>query len=235
VPAADAAGGDGGSSAAAGGSRSLGGTMSVLMLPLVVLGGIYGGIFTPTEAAAVGCVFALALSLFGRHRSSFGTLRRALFVATASSGAILFIIAMTAILNRTLIVNQIPQEVAAYASTIVSSQGGFLILAVLVATLIGMFMETNSAVLLMGPLLAPAAIQFGVDPIHFGIILVTTIEIGLLTPPLAANIFVAAKVNDTPVWELFRYIGWFLGMAFLILALVVTVPAFSLWYRYLGM
>jgi tripartite ATP-independent transporter DctM subunit len=235
VPAADAAGGDGGSSAAAGGSRSLWGTMSVLMLPLVVLGGIYGGIFTPTEAAAVGCVFALALSLFGRHRSSFGTLRRALFVATASSGAILFIIAMTAILNRTLIVNQIPQEVAAYASTIVSSQGGFLILAVLVATLIGMFMETNSAVLLMGPLLAPAAIQFGVDPIHFGIILVTTIEIGLLTPPLAANIFVAAKVNDTPVWELFRYSGWFLGMAFLSLALVVTVPAFSLWYRYLGM
>ncbi|WP_173930917.1 TRAP transporter large permease [Chelativorans sp. Marseille-P2723] len=214
--------------------RSAGATVPVLLLPVVVLGGIYGGIFTPTEAAAVGCIFAFLLSLFTGQRKP-NAIKRALFSASVSSGAILFIIAMTALLNRTLVINQIPQEIAAYASTIVYSQAGFLVLAVLVATIIGMFMETNSAVLLMGPLLAPAAIEFGVDPIHFGIILVTTIEIGLLTPPLAANIFVAAKVNDTPVWELFRYIGWFLAMAYAVLVLIVSVPAFSLWYRYIGM
>ena len=93
-------------------------------------------------------------------------------------------------------------------------------------------METNAATLLMGPLLAPAAAKFGIDPVHFAIILVTNIELGLLTPPMAANLYVAARTNNADLVSLLRYLGWFLVAALLVMAVITYVPQLSLWYLY---
>jgi len=206
---------------------------SSLLLPVIVLGGIYSGLVTPTEAAAVAVMYTGAVAWLGRSLSfqQFGPI----LISTAkSSAAILTIIALTSIFNRALILNQIPQDIAAFAVSMTDNWIIFLIGVNLILLLIGMIMETNAAVLLMGPLLAPAAERFGIDPVHFGIILVTNIELGLLTPPLAANVFVAARTLNVDMVRMIPHLLWFVLAALVVLAMVTFIPELSLWYRYLG-
>lgn len=201
-----------------------------LLLPVIVLGGIYSGYFTPTEAAAVAGVYALAVALLSRSIKP-GELKKVFLTAALSAAAIMVIIGFTSIFNRAMVLEQVPQGIAALAMTVTESPLLFLLIVNGLLLLVGMFMETNAATLLMGPLLAPAAVQYGIDPIHFGIILVTNIEIGLLTPPLAANVYVAARTNKVPLLAMFRYLGWFFGVCLIVLALITYVPALTLWYR----
>ena len=107
----------------------------------------------------------------------------------------------------------------------------FLIFVNILLFLVGMFMETNAAVLLMSPLLYPTAIAMGIDPIHFGIILVTNIEIGLITPPMAANIYVSARINRSNLVEMWPYIRKFLLVSILVLLLITYVEPISLWWK----
>lgn len=207
-------------------------SMPALMLPVLVLGGIYSGLFTPTEAAAVAGVYALAVALVAR-KAGWTSIRRTFFRAALASAAILVIIAFTSVFNRAMVLEQVPQSIAAFATGYTESAWIFLIVVNLVLVFIGMFMETNAATLLMGPLLAPAAIKFGIDPVHFGIIVVINIEIGLLTPPLATNLYVAARTNSTSLISMIGHVKWFIAGAFLLMALVTFVPALSLWYRFL--
>lgn len=206
--------------------------MPALFLPVLVLGGIYSGYFTPTEAAAVAGVYALLITLVGRSIQA-GELRKVFLNAALSAAAIMVIIGFTSIFNRAMVLEQVPQGIAALAMTVTENPILFLLMVNGLLLVVGMFMETNAATLLMGPLLAPAAMQYGIDPIHFAIILVTNIEIGLLTPPLAANVYVAARTNKVPLLAMFRYLGWFFGVCLIVLALITYVPALSLWYRYL--
>lgn len=206
-------------------------SIPALMLPVLVLGGIYSGIFTPTEAAAVAALYALLVTVLGRM-TKFGELNGIFARAALSSAAILVIIGFTSIFNRAMVLEQVPQSIAGYATGFTDSALVFLLVVNLVLLLIGMFMETNAATLLMGPLLAPAAAKFGIDPVHFAIILVTNIEIGLLTPPMAANLYVAARTNNADLVSLLRYLGWFLVAALLVMATITYVPQLSLWYRY---
>lgn len=205
-------------------------TASSLLLPVLVLGGIYSGLFTPTEAAAVAALYTIVVTLLQRTLRAdelpgvFGTTAR-------TAAAILTIIAFTAIFNRALVLAQIPQDIASFAVSVTDSPLVFLAMVNLVLLLVGMFMETNAAVLLMGPLLAPAADRFGIDPVHFGIVLVTNIEIGLLTPPLAANLYVAARTTGAGLLEMAPYFGWFLLATLLTLAAITYIPALPLWYR----
>lgn len=203
-----------------------------LVLPVLVLGGIYSGVFTPTEAAAVAALYALAVTVLARMtqlKEVPGILSR----AAVSSAAILVIIGFTSIFNRAMVLEQIPQGIAAYATTLTNSPLVFLLAVNAVLLLVGMFMETNAATLLMGPLLAPAAARFGIDPVHFAIILVTNIELGLLTPPMAANLYVAARTVGSNVVSLLRYLVPFLLAAFAVQALITYVPQLALWYRFL--
>lgn len=210
-----------------GGTRSI----SALLLPVVVLGGIYSGVFTPTEAAAVAGLYTIIVTL--AQRSLRMVQLPGVFLRTArAAAAILTIIALTSIFNRALILDQVPQEIAAFATSITDNPLVFLMIVNVVLLLVGMFMETNAAVMLMGPLLAPAAISFGIDPIHFAIVLVTNIEVGLLTPPMAANLYVAARVSGANLVEMIRHFVWFLMMAVLTLLLITYVPDITLWYRH---
>jgi len=205
--------------------------LPALMLPILVLGGIYSGIFTATEAAAVAGVYALAVTLLTRQASA-GDLRKILENTALASAAILAIIAFTSIFNRAMILEQIPQALSAAATGMTADPLVFLLAVNLALILVGMFMETNAATLLMGPLLAPAAVGYGIDPVHFGVVLVTNIEIGLLTPPMAANLYVAQRTNNARLTDMFAYVFWFLGGALAVLALITYVPALTTWYRY---
>jgi tripartite ATP-independent transporter DctM subunit len=204
--------------------------LPALMLPVLVLGGIYSGVFTPTEAAAVAALYALLVTVVSRA-VGLRDMEKIFLSAALSAAAILAIIAFTSVFNRAMVLEQVPQSLAAWAITVTESPLIFLLVVNLVLLAVGMFMETNAATLLMGPLLAPTAAQFGIDPIHFGVMLVINIEIGLLTPPLAANLYVAARTNRVPILSLFRHLGWFLLACLVMLALVTYVPDLSLWYR----
>lgn len=200
-----------------------------LFMPILILGGIYSGIFTPTEAAAVACFYGLIVALCSKS-IKFKQLPKVFYVSAISSAAILSIIAFSNMFNYMITLEQIPQSIAEYTITITDNKYIFLILMSLILFLVGMFMETNAAVLLMGVLLAPAAIQFGVNPIHFGIILVTNIEIGLLTPPMAANIYVSAKVNKSSLYEMLPYVIWFLLGAIVVLYIIIFAPFLTTWF-----
>ncbi|MFV0452319.1 MAG: TRAP transporter large permease subunit, partial [Propioniciclava sp.] len=147
------------------------------------------------------------------------------------SGAILVVIAFTSIFNKVLTLMQIPQSIATFTVGLTDNPLLFLLFVNVLLLGVGMFMETNAAVLLMAPLLFPTAMEFGIDPVHFGIILVTNIEIGLITPPMAANIFVSVKTNRSSLAELLPYQVRFLGAAVVSLLLITYVPALSLWWQ----
>lgn len=205
--------------------------LPALMLPVLVLGGIYSGIFTPTEAAAIAALYALMITLVSRT-IGLRDLEKIFLSAALSAAAILVIIGFTSIFNRAMVLEQVPQAIAAWAVTVTDSPIIFLLVVNLVLLVVGMFMETNAATLLMGPLLAPTATKYGIDPVHFAIILVTNIELGLLTPPLAANLYVAARTNKVPIIELLRNLGWFLLASLVVMALITYVPQLALWYRF---
>lgn len=215
-----------------GGSRSglVMRAIPALLLPVLVLGGIYSGVFTPTEAAAVAALYALLITVASRT-VKLRDMEKIFLSAALSAAAILVIIGFTSIFNRAMVLEQVPQSIATWAITVTDSPIVFLLVVNLILLVVGMFMETNAATLLMGPLLAPTAAKYGIDPIHFAIILVTNIELGLLTPPLAANLYVAARTNRVPIIDLLRNLGWFLFASLVVMAAITYIPQISLWYR----
>nr|WP_244435218.1 TRAP transporter large permease [Methylobacterium sp. B34] len=204
---------------------------SALMLPVLILGGIYGGIFTPTEAAAVGCLYAIAAAS-ARRLLGLRMLGQSFRSAVVTGAGILVIIAMTGVFNRAMVLNQVPQDIAAWVTTFIESPVLFMLMVNLVLLLVGTFMETNASILLMGPLLAPAAQKFGIDPVHFGIVLATNLEIGLLTPPMAANLYVAARAAGCRLGDMLGYLGWFFCAALLGQLVLTFMPAITLWFRF---
>lgn len=204
--------------------------LPALVLPAIILGGIYSGLFTPTEAAAVAVFYALALAVC-KKMMPVSVFKEVLLRACLTSSAVLFVIGFTSIFSRAMIFEQVPQQIAAWATSFTDSPLLFLLLVNLALLVIGMFIEITVGVILMGPLLAPAAMQFGIDPVHFGLIVVFNLEIGILTPPLATNIFVAAQANKIPVVQIFRHIGWFLAVLLLVLGMLTYWTDFVMWYR----
>jgi len=204
--------------------------LPALLLPVIVLGGIYSGFFTPTEAAAVAAVYAVILTL-ARRTLGLQSLNTVFFRAATSAAAIMFVIGLTSLFNKAMILEQVPQAIAALATGFTDDPVVFLLAVNLALLVVGMFLETSAAVLLMGPLLAPAAAAFGIDPVHFGIIVVINIEIGLLTPPLATNLYVAAMTNRLSFLSMLADVKWFLLAAIMVLMAITYVPQFALWYR----
>lgn len=204
-------------------------TLPALFMPFIVLGGIYSGIFTATEAAAVACIYGLILSIATKKIKLSG-LFSPFRLAAVSSAAILGIIAFSNLFNYMITLEQIPQMVTETVVNITDNKYIFLLLLILILFVVGMFMETNAAVLLMAVLLAPVSQTFDINPIHFGIILVTTIEIGLLTPPLAANVFISAKVNKSSIIEMIPHTLKFLLISIVVLLIVAYVPFLTTWF-----
>ena len=184
--------------------RALRDALLSLLLPLFVLGGIYGGIFTPTEAAAMAVLYALLLALFVYREIGPKDLGSILLGSARTSAMVMFIIANGILFTFVLTSERIPGEIAEGLLGLELNKWAFLLVVNLLLLVVGCFMETSSAILIIAPILLPIAVELGVDPIHLGIIMIMNLEIGMITPPLGLNLFVASGLTGMSVLQVAR-------------------------------
>ncbi|MGO2240493.1 MAG: TRAP transporter large permease [Halomonas sp.] len=199
-----------------------------LMLPLVVIGGIRIGVFTPTEAGAIAVLYALIVGVFVYKQMSVKSIALATNESLLASVNVLFIIAVASGFARFLTWEQIPQEIAMLLSSEVGSAIVFLLLANLLLLVLGMFLEGNAILIVLSPLLAPVAAQFGIDPVHFGIIFIINATIGTITPPLGTVMFTTCSITGVSIADFIRAVMPFWLVMVGILLLTTFVPAISL-------
>ena len=199
-----------------------------LLTPVIIIGGILGGLFTPTEAAAVGATYMLLLGLSYRTvklRDVAGILRDTA-VITAS---ITIILASSAVLGWILAREQVPQTIAEAMFEFTDSKIVFLLLVNLLMLVLGMVLEPTSALVISVPILLPVAVDFGIDPVHFGVLVVLNLMIGLLTPPVGGGLYVLSSVTGIPVTEVFRGVLPFMIPLLIVLIVVTFAPNLVLW------
>lgn len=203
-----------------------------LALPVLILGGIYGLLgplrFTVTEAAAVAVVYALVVEVFVHRELGLRKLVDVLVESGVMMGSLFLIIVLAIAFNRFLTFQQIPQEATAWMAERVSDPLSFLIMANLFLLVLGCLMEIISAILIVAPLLAPMAAQYGIDPIHFGIIFIVNLELGYLTPPMGINLFVASTVFRRSLGQVIRSVLPFLFIMLFCLVVITLTPWLSL-------
>jgi C4-dicarboxylate transporter DctM subunit len=199
-----------------------------LLLILIVMGGIYGGVFTPTEAAAVSAVYAMIIAVFVYRDVSLRQVPDVLIKSVSVTTMLMFIVANAYLFAFVLTTEQIPQAIAAGALAMDLSPWTFLLLVNLILLVAGSFMDPTSVVLILAPIVFPVAVQLGIDPVHLGIVIVVNMEIGLVTPPVGLNLFVASGVAGLPVTSVIRACWPWLTLLLAFLALVTYVPAVSL-------
>ena len=181
-----------------------------LLTPVIILWGIFGGVFTPTEAAAIAAVYALVLGLFVYRAIGFGDLPRIFREAMNTSAVVGFIVAAASLFSWVLARERVPQIVAEWLLGITHDVNLMLLIVNIVLLVLGCFMEGIAIMILMVPVLLPVMQQLGVDPVHFGVILVMNLMIGILTPPFGVALFTVAKVGNIPFEVLARAIVPFL-------------------------
>lgn len=199
-----------------------------LLLPVFVLGGIYGGIFTPTEAAGAAVFYALLVSLFVYREIGIRDLP-GIFLKSARTGAmVMFIIANGILFSFVLTSERIPDSVANLFISLDLGMWSFLLVVNVVLLIAGCFMETSSAILILAPIFLPVAMELGVNPIHFGVIMVMNLEIGMITPPLGLNLFVASGMSGMSVLKVAKAAIPTALVLLLALFVVTYVPQVSL-------
>lgn len=202
-----------------------------LLMPVIILGGIYGGIFTPTEASAVAVVYALIVSMFVYRSVKWGDLSKVLHRSVVSTAVIMFIIANAGVFGFLLNRTGIPAAMGIWLGELFSSPMMFLLGVNAALFVVGMFVETSASIVVLAPLLLPVAMQFGIDPAHFGIIMVVNLALGMVTPPFGVNLFAACSVAGISLEKLIRPLLPFVVVILACLMLISYVPEVSLWAR----
>lgn len=200
-----------------------------LLLIFIVMGGIYGGIFTPTEAAAVAAVYAFIAAVFIYGDLGLADVPKVLTDSSRVTVMLMFIIANAFLFGHVLTTAQIPQDIARAIIDANLQPWQFLIIVNIILLIAGNFMEPSAIILIVAPIVFPTAIQLGIDPIHLGIIFVVNMEIGMVTPPVGLNLFVASGITGMPLLQVvaasWRWLMILLGF----LVIVTYVPELSLW------
>ncbi len=200
-----------------------------LMLIIIILGGIYGGIFTPTEAAAVAAVYAFFVAVFVYRDIGMRQVPEVLLDASKVTIMLMFIIVNALLFAHVLTTERIPQAIAEQIVAWDMAAWQFLIVVNILLLVAGMFMEPTGIILILAPILFPIAMQLGIDPVHLGIIFVVNLEIGMVTPPIGLNLFVTAGITKMTIGQVIRAASPWLLILLAFLALVTYVPAISLW------
>ncbi len=202
-----------------------------LLMPVIILGGIYGGVFTPTEAAAVAVCYALVVGLVVYREIGVRDLLAILKKSVVSSSVIMFIIANAGLFAYLITRAGVPDAIGLWLKDVLHSPGMFLLGVNLALFFIGMFIETSAAIIVLGPILAPVAVFFGVDPVHFGIVMVVNLALGMITPPFGVNLFAACTVArlslDRIITQLIPFVLVVLGC----LLLITYLPPIALSLR----
>ncbi|MCH3918265.1 MAG: TRAP transporter large permease [Spirochaetia bacterium] len=200
-----------------------------LLTPVIILGGIYSGIFTPTEAAAASCLYAIIIGLWVYKELKFKELMLCLYNSLKSVGMILSIVAVTQLFSWILTRQGLPQMIAQMCTHISDDPKVFMILVGMILLVVGCFLDPVPAVLIFAPILTPAAGAMGIDPIQFGVVMVVTFCIGLVTPPVGMTLFVASGIGERPVMSISKKIWPFVLVMLFAVILLIIFPQISLW------
>jgi tripartite ATP-independent transporter DctM subunit len=199
-----------------------------LMMPIIILGGILGGVFTATEAAAVAVFYALVVSLFITRKLPWRDLPGVFLRSGILTSAVLLIVSMATIFSRLLTVLQVPQNLARWLAGLTEDRVVVMILLAIFILLVGLVIDTLPAVIILVPVLAPVAAGFGIDPLHFAMMLVLNLAIGMVTPPIGPVLFVICTVGKLRLELLARAVLPLLAAELVVLALVIAFPALTL-------
>nr|WP_300315296.1 TRAP transporter large permease [Halomonas sp.] len=193
---------------------------AALLMPVVVIGGIYGGVFTPTEASAVAVVYALVVGGLVYRELSLAELLPILRQSVISTATVMLIISAAALFSFLISRSGLPGHVAAWVTEVFASPVSFLLAVNLMLLVVGMFVETSAAILVLAPIFTPIAVQYGIDPVHFGLIVVVNLALGMFTPPLGVNLFAACAVAKLSIDEL---MPWLLRFVLVVLACLMAI------------
>jgi C4-dicarboxylate transporter DctM subunit len=199
--------------------------------PAVILGGIYTGLFTPTEAAAVAVAYCVLVEIYLTRGLSWGRMPRLLVRSGAITGIIGPVIAFSVLLAEVLAVLRVPDRLASFMLALPNGYLSAVLMILLVLLIVGCFLETIAALIIMMPILLPVASSLGFDPVHFGVFVVCALTVGFITPPVGVNLFAASAVSGVPYLQI-AWKAWPLFLALVAAVLVIAfVPWLSLWFR----
>ncbi len=198
-----------------------------LGMPLIILGGIYSGFFTPTEAAAVSVVYAIFVEAFIYRDLSLSKLFKVTEAAAISTSIIFILLAMGGLLSYFITLAQVPNAITGFLNDINAGPIAFLITVNISFLIAGMFIDPNSALLILVPPLYPVATALGIDPVHFGMIVTLNISIGMITPPFGLDIFVASSTLSKPVMAIVAGVWPFIIANLIVLAIITYIPDIS--------
>ena len=200
-----------------------------LLMPVIVLGGIYGGVFTPTEASVVAVAYALFVSI-GVHRElSLREFVRVVRRSAVSAAIIFFIISMAGLFSFIVTRAGIPADISTWIAATFDHWITFLLAVNVLLFLIGMFVETSASIVVIAPILAPVATTYGIDPVHFGLIMITNLAMGMITPPFGVNLFAACAVANIGLERMIRHLVPLVCVILACLALITYVPWVTEW------
>lgn len=200
------------------------GAIPAILMPVIVLGGIYGGIFTPTECSVVGVVYTLLVGKFVYHELTLKKLKESLVEAAITSATIMIIFGPATTFGRLLTIGKIPTMVTDAMLSFSTNKYVIMLIINVLLLIIGMFIDTNSSIVLFAPLFVPILTSLGYDIYYVGVIMVVNLCIGMLTPPLGANLFVAMRIGNISLEEALKEAMPVIGVEILILAVMILCP-----------
>ncbi len=199
-----------------------------LFAPVIILGGIYSGIFTPTEAAAIACLYALIIGLCVYRELTVKSMFPALYKSFKMAASIMLIVGATQAFGWVLTREGIPQAIAFWTTSVISEPMIFLFAVCLLLLVAGCILDAVPALLLLAPILCPTAVSYGIDLVHFGVVMVVVLCLGLATPPVGINLFVVSAVGKRPMHTIIPHLPPFLAVMLVGTVLIVLFPALSL-------
>lgn len=204
-----------------------------LIMPLIILGGIYSGIFTPTESAAIAVAYGFIVCIFVYKEISIKNIKGILMSSAKSTAVLMFLVASAYMFGWLITIYNIPLTFTNIIMSFAATKTQFLLFTVSLLLILGMFLEDGATVLILGPIMAPMAALYGVDPIHFGFVMVFTLAIGQATPPFGTTLFVACGISDESVVAVAKKALPFIFIEVVFAYLFALVPIFSTWLPYL--
>lgn len=204
-----------------------------LLAPILILGGIYGGVVTPTEAAVVAVVYSLVICIFIYREFTMKELMETFLQSARTTGSVLIFVSAATFFGQVLSIERIPQFLADTIQGITTNPIIILLIINIFLLIVGMFMETVAAVLIFVPLLLPIVLPLGIDPIHFGMIICLNLSLGLITPPLGINLFIGSNIANIPFEKTFRYVAPIFGALLVVLLIITYVPSITLFLPHL--
>ena len=199
-----------------------------LLVPILILGGIYSGVFTPTEAGAVASVYALFIGLFVYKELNFKNIMEVFLKSASNTAMVLFIIAASGVFSWLMNIKGVAAMTGQWFASASGSAEGFMFLFILLGLVVGFFMETVSMILIITPVLYPVAVKFGIDPIHFGMVMTMILSLGMATPPVGENLYIAAGIAKVNFESICKSVIPFVAISLIVIFLVAYVPWLAL-------